>query len=332
MSATYQCSEQELPNALEHAARVLGDDECIVLPTDTVYGIGCDAFSPAGVRALLAAKGRTRQMPPPVLMARPEVLDGLAAQVGPEARALAEAFWPGALTIVCWAQPTLGWDLGDTHGTVALRVPDDDVARAVLDRTGPMAVSSANRTGMTAAATASRAREMLGESVALYLEDGPRPRGTGSTAARGGLPSTIVDCTGGHPVVLRHGAIGLDRLREVVPTVTAGEDDLPAGADATPEPAPEVPGTVREDPATGPDLPGAGTGTATGGTESPQRPPLLTDPDASEEEVARALVAHSPEGSAPDVDQDRHRHPAANPAEPTALSAEEAGRLVNGTD
>ena len=296
MSASYQCSAQELPNALEHAARVLADDECIVLPTDTVYGIGCDAFSPSGVRALLAAKGRGRQMPPPVLIARPDVLDGLATQVSPQARALAEAFWPGALTLVCWAQPTLGWDLGDTHGTVALRVPDDAVARAVLERVGPMAVSSANRSGMAAAQTALQARQMLGERVPLYLDDGPRPRDT-DPEARDGLPSTIVDCTGEHPAVLRHGAIGLERLRRVVPTLGAG--------DAEP--------SSREGQ-DGADRTGAGAEAV------------------SDETVARALVADAPAAGAPRVDQDRRRRAPAEDPGPVVLSVEEAARLVDGDD
>ena len=236
MSDIVSCgTEQELETAVAEAARVVADGECIVLPTDTVYGIGCDAFSAPGVQGLLAAKGRTREMPPPVLISRPEVMAGLADQVSDDARALAEAFWPGALTLVCWAQPSLGWDLGETHGTVALRVPDDAVTRAVLERVGPMAVSSANRTGLPAARTAHAAREMLQDRVGLYLDDGVRPTTAAPDDARDAA-STIVDCTGETPVVLRHGAISLHRLREVVPTVHGGaDDDAPA---PQPDPAP----------------------------------------------------------------------------------------------
>ena len=185
MSEIRPCgSQEELDDAVARAAEVVAEGGCIVLPTDTVYGIGCDAFSAAGVQALLGAKGRTREMPPPVLIARPAVMDGLADEVSAEARALAEAFWPGALTIVCWAQPTLGWDLGETHGTVALRVPDDRVTRAVLERVGPMAVSSANRTGMPAARTAQAAQEMLQDRVPLYLDDGVRPVADAASGAQ----------------------------------------------------------------------------------------------------------------------------------------------------
>ena len=196
MSEILPCgTEEERETAVARAAEVVADGECVVLPTDTVYGIGCDAFSAPGVQGLLGAKGRTREMPPPVLIARPEVMEALADQVSEDARALAEAFWPGALTLVCWAQPSLGWDLGETHGTVALRVPDDAAARAVLERVGPMAVSSANRTGMPAARTAQAAQDMLQDRVPLYLDDGPRPVEEPAEDARD-TASTIVDCTG----------------------------------------------------------------------------------------------------------------------------------------
>ena len=234
MSATYKCADQEsMGAAIDHAARVVADGECIVMPTDTVYGIGCDAFSPMGVQTLLGAKGRTRHMPPPVLIANPGVLAGLADQVSDDARALAEAFWPGALTLVCWAQPTLGWDLGETHGTVALRVPDDHVARQVLERVGPMAVSSANLTGMPAALNADDAQDMLQDRVALYLDDGARPTAEHAAENPSGLPSTIVDCTGDVPVVLRLGAIGLDELRSVVPNVDGGDSTTEVETDET---------------------------------------------------------------------------------------------------
>ncbi|QMS57463.1 MULTISPECIES: L-threonylcarbamoyladenylate synthase [Kocuria] len=277
MSEIRPCGDQQqLDEAVVAAAEVVGGRECIVLPTDTVYGIGCDAFSAAGVQALLGAKGRTREMPPPVLIARPEVMDALADQVSAEARALAEAFWPGALTIVCWAQPTLGWDLGETHGTVALRVPDDRVARAVLDRVGPMAVSSANRTGMPAALTAQSARAMLQDRVPLYLDDGPRPVASTAAGARD-VASTIVDCTGETPVVLRHGAITLERLREVVPTVHGGAQEsaqdaaagTPADGAATTASAPAAGADGAASQAadmSAADGPGSADGVSTGGS------------------------------------------------------------------
>jgi tRNA threonylcarbamoyl adenosine modification protein (Sua5/YciO/YrdC/YwlC family) len=196
--------------ALDAAVHTVQRGGLVVLPTDTVYGIGADAFTPEAVAALLAAKGRGRQMPPPVLMPDVRTLDGLAMGVPAEVRDLAEAFWPGGLTVILVAQPSLAWDLGDTHGTVALRVPDHPVALALLGRTGPMAVSSANRTGRPAALEVAEAHEQLGDRVPVYLDGGRVP---------GGLASTIVDATGDTLRVVREGAIGLDRLREVAPSV-----------------------------------------------------------------------------------------------------------------
>ena len=183
-------------------------------PTDTVYGIGADAFSAHAVTVLLAAKGRNRTMPPPVLIGRMAVMDALATDIPEEARSLAEAFWPGGLTLILQAQPSLAWDLGETRGTVALRMPADDLALDLLGRTGPLAVSSANRTGLEAATTAEQAKTMLGEAVAVYLADGDR-----STTR----PSTIVDCTVSPVKVARDGAITLEELRAVVPEVLGGE-------------------------------------------------------------------------------------------------------------
>ncbi len=200
----------------------------MVFPTDTVYGIAADAFSPLAVTMLLASKGRSRKMPPPVLIPRLNALDGLATDVPAEARRLAEAFWPGGLTLILHAQPSLDWDLGETKGTVALRIPADDIAQDLLTITGPLAVSSANRTGHAAAQTAAEAEEQLAESVEVYLEDGHRPV-EGSDA----LPSTIVDGTALPLRVVRQGAISLERLREVVPGLldidgNAAEDETPA--------------------------------------------------------------------------------------------------------
>lgn len=203
---------------LATAHEALQDGDCVVLPTDTVYGIGADAFSSRAVAVLLAAKGRGRSMPPPVLIGAPEVMDGLAVDVPEEARELAAAFWPGALTLILTAQPSLAWDLGETRGTVALRMPADDLALELLGRTGPMAVSSANRTGQAAATTVEQAHTMLGESVRVYLDDGDR-----STVR----PSTIVDCTVTPSRVVRDGAISLAELQAVVPAVlgTDAEED-----------------------------------------------------------------------------------------------------------
>ncbi|WP_243058232.1 L-threonylcarbamoyladenylate synthase [Nocardioides sp. SR21] len=200
-------TDDEREAAIEAASLAVQRGELVVLPTDTVYGIGADAFDPAAVRGLLAAKGRGREMPPPVLISAATTLDALAIKVPGYARALVEAFWPGPLTLVCHQQTSLQWDLGDTRGTVAVRMPDHEVAREILERTGPLAVSSANKTGMPAATDADQAIDMLGEDVAVVVDAGESP---------GGEASTIVDVTGDQGRVLRVGALSLEQLNEVL--------------------------------------------------------------------------------------------------------------------
>lgn len=202
------------------AVSALQQKKNIVIPTDTVYGIAADAFSPEAVEGLLGAKGRSRMMPPPVLIFDQLVMQSLAEGVSSDVTALAEKFWPGALTLILYAQPSLQWDLGETQGTVALRVPDDEVTLELLRATGPLAVSSANKTGMVAATTADEAMSQLGERVELILDGGPRPVGRGEqVASESVLPSTIVDCTSDRFVVVREGAISVSELRKVVPSI-----------------------------------------------------------------------------------------------------------------
>ena len=206
--------ELETDAALEAAREAVAEGQCVVFPTDTVYGIGCAAFDAKAVTRLLDAKRRGRDMPPPVLIAEASMLRALAGQVPDAARKLVARFWPGALTIIVKAQRSLPLDLGDTRGTVAVRVPDHDQARALLRRTGPMAVSSANVSGQPAATTAGEARHMLEDAVAVYLDGGRAP---------GGEASTIIDFTGDeHGRVLRQGALDLEELRGVVPELQAG--------------------------------------------------------------------------------------------------------------
>lgn len=205
--------------ALDEAVNAVSRGALVVLPTDTVYGIGADAFAPPAVAALLAAKGRGRQMPPPVLIPDVRTLDGLATDVPTAVRELVDRFWPGGLTVILRAQPSLAWDLGETAGTVALRMPDHDAALALLRRTGPLAVSSANRTGAAAALTAQDARDQLGASVSVYLDAGP---------VTGGVASTIVDATGDELRIVRLGAIGIEQLREVAPVAGPAPQE-PAG-------------------------------------------------------------------------------------------------------
>jgi tRNA threonylcarbamoyl adenosine modification protein (Sua5/YciO/YrdC/YwlC family) len=209
-------TDEEREAALAAASLAVQRGDLVVLPTDTVYGVGADAFDPAAVQALLDAKGRGREMPPPVLVSAATTLDALAVSIPAYARALVEAFWPGPLTLVCHQQASLQWDLGDTRGTVAVRMPDHAVARELLERTGPLAVSSANRTGMPAATDADQAEEMLGESVAVIVDAGESP---------GGEASTIIDVTGPEGRVLRRGALSLEQLNEVLEPLGAALTD-----------------------------------------------------------------------------------------------------------
>ena len=212
VSVTYWCADDEesRTEGIEAATAAIRNGRLVVLPTDTVYGVAADAFDPAAVRRLLRAKGRGRDMPPPVLVAAATTLDALASKVTPLARALVEELWPGPLTLVCRQQPSLTWDLGDSRGTVAVRMPADELALEVIRATGPLAVSSANRSGMPAAVDVVEAVEMLGESVSVYLDNGH---------AAGGIASTILDLTAEVPQVLREGGISLARLQEFEPTV-----------------------------------------------------------------------------------------------------------------
>ncbi len=204
--------------AVERAAAALRDGELVVLPTDTVYGLAADAFSLDGTARVFRAKDRDRSVPLPVLLRSPKQLPGIAPDVPEVAERLMAAFWPGALTMVVPAEGRLQWDLGRTEGTVAVRMPLDDVALAVIRSVGPLAVTSANIAGQPPAQTVAQAREQLGAAVHVYLDDGPRT---------GGVASTIVDLTRREPHVLRVGAIDDD----LVLAVAAGEvDPLDAAA------------------------------------------------------------------------------------------------------
>jgi L-threonylcarbamoyladenylate synthase len=334
VTSSYDCSTEETRfEGLAHAQRAIAEQQCIVFPTDTVYGIAADAFSPLAVRLLLAAKGRSRTMPPPVLIPRVQTMDGLAVDIGDDARKLAEKFWPGALTLILHAQPSLEWDLGETKGTVALRVPDDELALEILARTGPLAVSSANRSGQPAAQTAANAQEQLAESVEVYLDGGPRPAESDSDEVA--LPSTIVDCTGSRARVVRQGAIALEDLRDVVPSILAFGQEVPVwqpGADsalnatasdetvseetAEAEPAAEdAPETSSEDHAAAPEA----TETAADGTTAHVDTSDVAADDATAD-TTPAATADAPVVAQPA--ESAEAAPAAEPEDPQRQDAE----------
>jgi len=215
MSEMFDCADdaQRTAGVAAAVAAVL-KGALVVIPTDTVYGIGADAFRPAAVDRLLAAKGRGRDMPPPVLVGSVRAASALVEDLGPYGQDLIDEFWPGGLTLICRASRSLKWDLGETKGTVAVRMPRHPVALEVLAETGPMAVSSANLTGQPAATTAAAAQEQLGDLAEVYLDGGP---------CDADLPSTIVDLTGDMPRLLRTGVVSIGKLREVA-AVAMGPD------------------------------------------------------------------------------------------------------------
>jgi L-threonylcarbamoyladenylate synthase len=226
MSARYDCADtQQRDEGLVAAVAAVQEGQLVVLPTDTVYGVGADAFNAEAVSALLAAKGRGRSMPPPVLVGSVAAAAALAESLGAFGQDLIDEFWPGPLTLIFRASPTLMWDLGDTLGTVAVRMPLHPIALDLLRRTGPMAVSSANKHGLPAAITADEAQAQLGDEISVYLDGGP---------CADNVPSTILDLTGSVPRMLRAGALSVDDLRKVVPVI-----DLSAAPDsAEPELSP----------------------------------------------------------------------------------------------
>jgi L-threonylcarbamoyladenylate synthase len=228
MSARFDCADPaQLLQGIAEAEAALRRGELVVLPTDTVYGIAGEAFDPVAVELLLKAKGRGRNMPPPVLVGTVRAAMALVMDLADTGKDLIDEFWPGGLTLVCRSSPTLVWDLGETKGTVAVRMPLHHVALDLLKKTGPLAVSSANASGQPPATTVDEAMAQLGDAVSVYLDDGP---------CAGDVPSTIVDLTGSVPRLLRRGVIPVERLQEVVPLALM--DDVDSG-DVVPEDVPE---------------------------------------------------------------------------------------------
>jgi tRNA threonylcarbamoyl adenosine modification protein (Sua5/YciO/YrdC/YwlC family) len=204
----FDCSDPgQRSRGIASAVGALKGGRLVVMPTDTVYGIGADAFNSAAVSALLSAKGRGRDMPVGVLVGSWHTIEGLVYTMPAGARDLIRAFWPGALSLVVTQAPSLQWDLGDARGTVMLRMPLHPVAIELLREVGPMAVSSANVSGRPAAVDADDARGQLGDLADVYLDAGPSERQAAST---------IVDLTGATPRILRPGPVSAERIAEVL--------------------------------------------------------------------------------------------------------------------
>lgn len=289
MAATYDCSDSaQLLTGTREMRQAIGRGELVVLPTDTVYGVAADAFTPKAVQRLLDAKGRGRQSPPPVLIPGTATLTALAAEVPQTVTALAEAFWPGPLTLVLKLNPSLSIDLGETGGTVALRIPNHPLALELLQETGPLAVSSANSTGDPAATTAAQAQGMLGDAVAVYLEAGAvSGDGTASTI----LDATLLTDEGGTLRVLREGGVSREAIVEVLPEVTILDRD-----EASAEPSAAGGHTDEETaghPATEISLDGTADESAAGSADGPADNPA----DGSDEDPAETDDATAAEHS-----------------------------------
>ncbi|TFC31556.1 threonylcarbamoyl-AMP synthase [Cryobacterium sp. MDB1-18-2] len=255
MTRIYDCTVvSDYATGMRLARSAIARGALVVIPTDTVYGLAADAFSPEAVQRLLDAKGRGRQSPPPVLIPGIGTLDALAVNIPQPVRELVAEFWPGGLTVVLHAQPSLVWDLGDTRGTVALRMPSNPIALDLLADTGPLAVSSANTSGLPSAVDAATAAEMLGESVEVYLDGGAAGTGYEPIGDRAGdTSSTIIDATGfdtngGKLVIVRKGVISREALAAVVGDALAPEGFV-APVAATPQD--EVPAASAREDATG---------------------------------------------------------------------------------
>jgi L-threonylcarbamoyladenylate synthase len=275
---------EAIAQAAEAARVAVEQGDCIVFPTDTVYGIGADAFSAEAVQRLLDAKIRGRDMPPPVLIAEASLLRALAVDVPEAAKTLVAWYWPGPVTVICKAQPSLHMDLGETGGTIALRVPNHELAREILRKTGPLAVSSANISGMPAATTCDEAIDQLADRVSVYLDGGPL--GTDGVA----LPSTIVDFTqvpGG--AILRRGALSVEQIRDVCPDVVDLDEDADTlgASGASPEPVPDEADEATE-----------GTASASSDSEAGSSPAADSEAGASAGPDSEAGASTGPDSEA----------------------------------
>ncbi|MFT7710170.1 L-threonylcarbamoyladenylate synthase [Clavibacter tessellarius] len=306
MARIYDCSvDTDLLTGMRLARQAVGRGEVVVIPTDTVYGIAADAFNPDAVQRLLDAKGRGRDAPPPVLIPGQSTLDALADFVPDVVRRLVDEFWPGGLTVILVAQPSLVWDLGETRGTVALRMPANSVALELLAETGPLAVSSANRTGQPAAATAQEAVDQLGASVDVFLDGG----------AAGGAASTIVDASrvteaGGRVRIVREGAVTRAQIQQLIgdelePVVAAPSESADDAGAAGPDAATTAPAAT-------PDEPEAPRGIAKGAERDAPAVDAPSSADADAPSAADAPAADDPSTYPTFVE------PAAEPSAPAA--------------
>ncbi|OLT29541.1 threonylcarbamoyl-AMP synthase [Actinomadura sp. CNU-125] len=287
----------ERTRGIAEAVSAVRRGELVVLPTDTVYGVGADAFTPTAVSALLKAKGRGREMPPPVLVGSVRAATALVEDLGPYGQDLIDEFWPGGLTLVCRANRSLMWDLGETKGTVAVRMPMHELAVELLKETGPLAVSSANLSGSPAARTAAEAEEMLGDSVSVYLDGGTSGHGDAST---------IVDLTGPAPRLLRAGAVPVEKIRAIV-GILLTDDEAKDEPDAAPLSLTKEtsPNTRDDDAAESSDGPRPSLTKDAPAKDGPDEPaPPANDAPKTDEPADSANLSKTTEAAASDTPAD----------------------------
>ncbi len=193
------------PDAIITAVRVLRAGGLVAFPTDTVYGLGALAFDERAVQSIYDAKDRPEDKAIPLLLGDAADLPQVALELSDAAGRLADAYWPGPLTIVVRKQPAVPQAVSATD-TVGVRVPDHETARRLLLAAGPMAVTSANLSGQPSPNTAAEVLRQLGGRIALVIDGG---------TTRGGIPSTVVDCTQSEPIILREGPITLEEIRRI---------------------------------------------------------------------------------------------------------------------
>ncbi|MBM3151573.1 MAG: threonylcarbamoyl-AMP synthase [Chloroflexi bacterium] len=194
----------EDPHWLARALKTLHLGELVAFPTDTVYGVGAPAFDARAVENIYHAKGRSNEKAIPVLLGDVEDLEKITLNVSPLAMQLATRFWPGPLTLVVPKHPDLPEAVSASQ-TVGVRVPDHPAARVLLRAAGPLAVTSANRSGEASPVTAKEVMEQLGGRIPLIIDGGRTP---------GGIPSTVVNCLGIEPVILREGPLTAGQVRQ----------------------------------------------------------------------------------------------------------------------
>ena len=191
-------SSDAIPRTLE----VLQTGGLVAFPTDTVYGVGALAFDGKAVESIYVAKDRSVEKAIPILISEPGDLERVGMDIPETARKLAAQFWPGPLTVLVPKHVDLPESVS-ANSTVGVRVPDHDVTRALLRAAGPLAVTSANISGRQSPVTAQEVYKQSGGRIALVIDGGKTP---------GGVPSTLVDCTGEEINILREGPISLEEL------------------------------------------------------------------------------------------------------------------------